>query len=56
MASSYSNAHRLFLQASMSERFFPETKAIEMYRKACVANNGKKNFFRKKENLSQNQS
>ncbi|CAG8450490.1 6717_t:CDS:2 [Diversispora eburnea] len=39
MTSSYANSHRLFLQASMSERFFPETKAIEMYRKAYLANN-----------------
>ncbi|CAG8722183.1 4646_t:CDS:2 [Dentiscutata erythropus] len=36
----YTNAHRLFVQASMSERFFTEAKAIDMYTKACSANNG----------------
>ncbi|RIB25033.1 Nse1 non-SMC component of SMC5-6 complex-domain-containing protein [Gigaspora rosea] len=35
----YTNAHRLFVQASMSERFFTEAKAIDMYTKACNANN-----------------
>ncbi|CAG8548046.1 19156_t:CDS:2 [Cetraspora pellucida] len=35
----YTNAHRLFVQASMSERFFTEAKAIDMYTKACDANN-----------------
>ncbi|GES75289.1 hypothetical protein RCL_jg8844.t1 [Rhizophagus clarus] len=33
----YTDAHRLFLQASLSERFFTEAKAIEIYRKAYEA-------------------
>ncbi|CAB4423032.1 unnamed protein product [Rhizophagus irregularis] len=33
----YTDAHRLFLQASLSERFFTEATAIEIYRKAYEA-------------------
>lgn len=36
----YTDAHRLFLQASLSERFFTEATAIEIYRKAYEATAG----------------
>ncbi|RIA83400.1 Nse1 non-SMC component of SMC5-6 complex-domain-containing protein [Glomus cerebriforme] len=37
MNNEYTDAHRLFLQASLSERFFTEATAIELYNKAYEA-------------------
>ncbi|KAG9296433.1 hypothetical protein G9A89_015025 [Geosiphon pyriformis] len=42
MPPSYTNAHRLFLQASIAERVFLESKGLEIYKRVCEVT---KNMF-----------